>query len=250
MSRWAGLWPACCGSCVHPARRTSTTSAPSRLHKARSGKIRSPPVRNLSLTPPHLRFIFLLRMTTLTQDPAGRYTLLIRYTCVIEGLRRIRDAHGAGPLAPLICYLITRMFVLLVRHAERLRPAQPADPAPAPARGDRARTPPRIRSTVRSRVGTVAAADRLIAALGTRDPEVAPPTTLAIAAVAERRFTAAGPLPARPLHTRNGARPHCRGSGLFAKHGIAAAESSRAKFVTTSQQYSPPWPPPIAMSAK
>jgi len=161
-------------------------------------------------------------MTTLTQDPAGHYSLLIRYTCVIEGLRRIRDAHGAGPLAPLISYLIARVFVLLVRHAERLRPAQPADPAPA--RGDGARTPPRIRSTPRSCVGTVAAADRLIAALGTRDPEVAadpdvaPPTALAVAAVVERRFTP----PARPFHTRNGARPRRRGSGLFAKNGIAA----------------------------
>jgi hypothetical protein len=74
--------------------------------------------------------IYLAAMTTVTQDPAGRFTLLT------EELRRIRDAQGpghgiAGRVHLLIWDLIMRVMGLLASLAEQVHTGKLPDPAPA-----------------------------------------------------------------------------------------------------------------------
>ena len=72
-------------------------------------------------------------MTTVTQDPAGRYTLLA------EKVRRIGEEqgprHGIGRLVHLsICYMFLTMLWVLASLSERARAGTLPELAPAPSR--------------------------------------------------------------------------------------------------------------------
>jgi hypothetical protein len=193
-------------------------------------------------------------MKTVSQDPAGRYTILI------EEWRRRAGERGTGPVVSLLYDLITCILMLCASRAEQIRIDKLAETAPACAedaapRLEGGQIPPLIQSAACAGARRAAAADRLPAALDIRDPVVARPTTLAVAAAgpgdARRRGTIAGPAPARPLHAHLGAGPRWRGSGLVwttnarllrpvRENGVEAARFSRAYIVTISQRYGPP----------
>ena len=158
-------------------------------------------------------------MTTVTQDPAGRYTLLA------EKVRRIGEEqgprHGFGRLVHLlICDIFLCMLRAFAALAERARAGTLPEVAPAPSQDAAPRSvsetdisgdQPCAPSQQPEMLALRAAAPRPARMKPCRTPRVEPPPRACVRPAKDR----ARPTPAHPHHVDDGTWPRWRGPGLF-----------------------------------